>query len=824
MEDKKLEAYRKKRDFTATPEPAGRVKRHKSRDLRFSVQHHIARADHYDLRLELDGVALSWAVPKGPSFRTADKRLALRVEDHPVDYMDFEGVIPKGQYGGGTVMLWDEGTWTPRFDPEKGLREGSLKFRLDGRRLKGDWALVRIKSEEKGDAWLLIKERDEFAKRSAGISAYGTGVRSGMTMSEIRRASGTMSEEKGGTMSESLRSKTKNPFQSANVMLARLVDALPSDAGWVYELKYDGHRTLAYLQGGAVRLDTRNGHDRTDSFPAVVQALKDRFGTRAAVLDGEMVVAGENGVPDFSALQSYVKSGKGEGLCYVLFDLLALDGEDFRDRPLLERKKKLKELLRGAPPVLSYSEHTEKMTERDVRAIEKSGMEGVVAKRADSPYAAGKNGDWVKLKFRKGQEFVIGGYTKGEDGLLRSLLVGYYQNDALVFAGSVGTGFGESERKTLTEALSAIEAADSPFETPKRRKNAVWTVPLLAAQVEFAEMTAAGLLRQASFCGLRQDKDPKEIVLERPSVNAKGEKKPTHVRKPTSTSARKGDGKDGATLLGITVTHPEKVMFPEIGLRKGDLAAYYAEAAPHMLPYVKDRLLSLVCCPAGIEKESFFRRHLEGEFAGVKFALAEDGEEFFYAVSGKGILSLVQYNAVEFHIRGCKKGAEKPDIMVFDLDPDEGLSLREVRRGVREVGELIKTLGLRSFLKTSGGKGYHIVVPIRSGVKQEDFRDFSKKAVEILEREHPDRYTSSLSKAARKGKIFIDWQRNTQGATFVAPYSVRARRGAPVSMPIAWEELGKIAPDGITVKTALRRMENDPWKDFFAVKKAQSLR
>ena len=788
MAENKLEKYNSKRNFDITNEPEGRLRRSGRSKLKFSVQHHSAKSDHYDLRLEFGGVALSWAVPRGPSFCTSDKRLAMRVEDHPVDYMDFEGIIPKGEYGGGTVMLWDEGEWIPRVDPEKGLEEGSLKFNLDGQRLKGDWALVRMKnSAGSGEPWLLIKERDEYAKKSAGINRFTRGVRSGKTMTEIAECGG------------------KNPFQKAEVMLAKLCGELPAGKGWIYELKYDGHRTIAFTESGKTTLFTRNGHNCTSSFSSAAEALTDALKGRAAVVDGEMVVEGENGVSDFGALQAYVKNKGTEGLNYVIFDLLALDGKDLRECPLIERKKKLKVLLKNAPPVISYSEHTEKITKKNLDAVKNRGIEGIVAKRSDSLYIAGKNGDWQKLKFRNTDEFVIGGYSQSYSGELRSLLVGVYEDGKLKFAGRVGTGFTEESRRELARELKPLVRKASPFSAlPKEYMvDAVWVKPSLAAQVEFAEITSAGVLRQASFKGMRRDKAVTEIKDERP----------------------KSVKKDGVDVCGITITSPQKVIFTDPIVTKLSLAEYYAAAAERMLPYVKDRFLSLVCCPAGIGGEKFFRRHLEGNFVGVKRAIAED-TEYFYAVNGKGIINLAQYNAVEFHIWGSKKSMPyRPDTMVFDLDPDESLSLGDVRRGVRDLKSVLDGLGLESFLKTSGGKGYHVVVPFKCGADGKSFRDFSKQVAELMENAYPKRYTATMSKKAREGKIFIDWQRNGAGATSVAPYSVRAREGVPVSMPIAWNELSKVAPASITIRSATQRLKKlDPWEEFFVVKSFQRLK
>ncbi len=781
----KLQKYNSKRNFGVTSEPEGKIKNRRGKDLRFSVQHHMARSDHYDLRLELNGVALSWAIPKGPSFNTADKRLAMRVEDHPVDYMDFEGIIPQGEYGGGTVMLWDEGIWIPRFDPEKGLKDGSLKFSLEGERLKGNWALVKMKSEdEKSEPWLLIKERDQYTKKSAGIGRFTRGVRSNKTMAEISK------------------SKKTNPFDSAGVMLAKLTDELPQGGEWLYELKYDGYRVLAFSGGGKTVLLSRNGHRCPKAFDAAADAVSTMLRGRAAVLDGEMVVAGKNGVPDFGALQKYVKSGGG-GLNYVLFDLLALDGEDLRGLPLCERKEKLRAVADGAPPVISYSGHTEKMDQSRLNALKKQGAEGIVAKRKNSPYAAGKNGDWQKLKFRRDDEFVIGGYTLDQNDELRSVLLGVYEGGKLQFSGCAGTGFNDSSRREFLQKFSKISRKTPPFaNVPQEyRQGANWVKPQLAAQIKYAGITSSGVLRQASFKGLRTDKPAAEISAETPKTS----------------------GKQTAEVLGVKITSPQKIMFSEPQITKEDLANYYAAVAGKMLPYIKDRFLSLVCCPSGIDGEQFFRRHFDAEFSGIKQAPAKDGE-YFYITDERALVFLSQYNAVEFHVWGSKKSKPyRPDIMVFDLDPDENLPLKYVKRGVRDLKAVLDELGLKSFLKTSGGKGYHVVVPFKNGVENSLFRDFAKNVAVLLENKYPKRYTSTMSKKERSGKIFIDWQRNTAGATGVAPYSVRARAGAGVSMPIAWEELSKTAPGGINVKKALKRLSRDPWADFFEVKSTQRL-
>ncbi len=813
----KLKEYKSKRNFAVTPEPKGRITRGKSRVLKFCVQYHEARAKHYDLRLELGGVALSWAIPKGPSFNTADKRLAVRVEDHPTDYMDFEGVIPRGEYGGGTVMLWDEGVWTPRSDPEKGLKDGSLKFNLDGKRLKGDWALVRMKGAE-NDAWLLIKERDGFSRTGAGISRFKRGVRSGKSISEIAKS-------------------PENPFKSAPVMLCELVSALPQGGEWVYEIKYDGYRALAFSEGVKTRLLSRNNLDCPAAFAPVADAVTELLRGRSAVLDGEICVADKDGLPDFGALQAYIKGGKG-GLGYVVFDLLALDGEDLRPLPLAERKKRLKNLLKNPPETLFYSEHTSDLSARELAALKQKNIEGVVAKNKNSAYSAGRNGDWKKLKFRKDGEFAIGGYTLSADGNLRALLLGVPEGAKLRFSGLVGTGFTSSDRRNLPSEFAGAVRKTPPFSNicEKYKKGSVWTRPVFVAQVEFAEVTKSGVLRQASFKGLRFDKTISEIAAEerapRKTLKQRIKSAAEKGEKPTSDSEKAKNsaparGKKNTTVgsgetAGVEITNPQKIMFSDSGITKAELARYYAAVADRMFPYIKNRFLSLVCCPSGIDGEKFFRRHLDGDYAGVS---RSSEQKYFYVTDPRAIVRLAQYNAVEFHVWGSRKTSPyKPEIMVFDLDPDEGLPLSAVTRGALDLKSILDGLNLKSFLKTSGGKGYHVVVPFRSGVDGDMFRNFSKRVAELLAAKFPSRYTAVMSKKSRAGKIFIDWQRNGAGATSVAPYSVRARAGAAVSMPVFWEQLPKTPPASVTLRTALSLLGQDPWSDFFAVKSTQTLR
>ncbi|MDP4109108.1 MAG: non-homologous end-joining DNA ligase, partial [Bacillota bacterium] len=502
----KLEEYNQKRDFEKTGEPEGKTERPEER-LRFVVQRHIARRDHFDFRLEWNGALLSWAIPKGPSFDTRDKRLAVQVEDHPLEYRNFEGTIPRGEYGGGVVMLWDEGFWEPQPDVDDGLRRGSLKFTLKGKRLKGKWALVRLK-EKTGEAeknWLLLKEKDDYAKASDGISTFKSSIRTGRTLAEI---------EEGADQKI-----VKNPITNADVQLAKLVNTVPEGDVWLYELKYDGYRILAYLENGGVLLKSRNGHDYTKRFSEAAASLEDWAAGRAIILDGEMVVADEKGRTDFQALQSYLKNPGGKNLTYMVFDLLALDGENLRGRPLIDRKETLEALMKDAPKNLCYSKHVRGNGKESLRAACELNLEGIVGKKADSVYCGKRNGDWIKLKCDKRQEFVVGGYTlsnKKTSGA-SSLLLGVFEGDELIFAGRAGTGLSARGMKELEEKFEGIKKESSPFKqapAAKSNEKITWLEPVLVAEIKFAEWTGDNYLRQASFKGLRTDKDPKSVIRE----------------------------------------------------------------------------------------------------------------------------------------------------------------------------------------------------------------------------------------------------------------------------------------------------------------------
>lgn len=806
----KLREYRKKRDFGRTGEPSGETRgEKKDKKLKYVVQYHVATRTHYDFRLEWKGVLLSWAVPKGPSFRLGDKRLAVMVEDHPVEYADFEGVIPKGEYGGGPVMLWDEGNWIPENDPDEGLREGSLKFCVEGERLKGRWALVRMKTEDGDRNWLLLKERDEYARADEGIPEIPTSVRSGRTVSEI--------------LAEEDPSAKKNPFQSAEVELAKLAERVPEGKEWLFEVKFDGYRILAFTEGGKTRLLTRGGKDFSDKFRAVADAVSGWAKGRAAVLDGEMVVPDESGRTDFQALQSYVKRPTGKSLVYMVFDLLALEGEDFRERPLIERKTKLAEILEGAPDCLKLSRHVEGKGKESLKAAEKAGFEGIVAKRASSPYRGERNGDWVKLKCYLRQEFVLGGCTRtGKKEGVSALLLGVYEGKSFRYAGRAGTGLTLKEGAGLYEKLKGYWIPEPAFENPPRARSGeetLWLKPVLVCEVQFAEWTGEGVLRQASFKGLREDKDPREVVRERPESEESFETRRPAIKKK---SAKKRGG-DSPEVCGISISSPDKIVFKRPEVTKLEVVRYYERAAPRMLAYAEGRVLSVVRCHKGVGESCFFKKHPAGESAGTEIVPVANSEgevsDYFCLKDERGLISEAQLGSIEFHIWGSRaKTLEKPDMMVFDLDPDEGMPLEQVRQGVRDLKSVLDELGLKSFLKTTGGKGYHVVLPFRPSAEWEAFHDFARRIAEVMAEKWPERYTANMRKSKRSGRIFIDWVRNGRGATSVAPYSLRARPGAKVSVPLSWSELDRVAPDGIDLFGALERLKkSDPWKDYFRV-------
>lgn len=803
----KLSEYNRKRDFERTLEPEGEAES-PAGGLRFVVQHHMARRDHYDLRLEWGGVLLSWAVPKGPSCNTHDKRLAVQVEDHPLAYRNFEGTIPKGEYGGGVVMLWDEGFWEPQADVDEGLCRGSLKFALKGKRLKGKWALVRMKTSagETKDNWLLLKEKDAYARTDDGISGYATSIRTGRTMAEIDK-------------NEDVKF-VRNPFNHADVQLAALVSAVPEGKDWLYELKYDGYRIMAFVESNSVRLQTRGGHDYTNRFENVAFSLIDWAAGRPMVLDGEMVVTDASGKTDFQALQNYMRSPKDNAPTYIVFDLLALDGTDLREQCLIKRKEMLEAIMKDAPRNLYYSRHVQGNGRESFISACETGMEGVIGKKADSVYSGTRNGDWIKLKCDRRQEFVIGGCTLSQKKTrgISALLLGVYEGGELIYAGRAGTGLSEAGIKELEAKFENLKRSEPPFKLaprPRANETVTWLEPQLVAEIKFAEWTQDNLLRQASYKGLRADKDPKDIKKEEADDRIQSGSSVKEQEQPMAPNGK------NIIIGGIKITSPDKVIFNDPEITKEDVIRYYAQVSERMLPYVGHRILSIVRCPKGVSHSCFYKKHPGPNSKGcVVMPITNSNgetEDYFYIENASGLISEAQMGTLEFHTWGSRVDAlEKPDMMVFDLDPDEGMDLGTVRQGAQDMKSILAELSLNAYLKTSGGKGYHVVVPLKPSVTWDAFHDFSRRVAEVMEQKWPDRYTSNVRKAKRTNKIFIDWIRNGRGATSIAPYSIRARMGARVSMPITWDELDTVAPDGVDMAGALRRVsDTDPWADFF---------
>ncbi len=795
----KLNAYRKKRDFEKTLEPEGEASESQG-FFRFVVQHHMARREHYDFRLEWNGVLLSWAIPKGPSYNTGDKRLAVQVEDHPLDYRNFEGIIPKGEYGGGTVMLWDEGTWEPYGNVDKGLINGSLKFELKGKRLKGKWALIRLKVKENETKvnWLLLKERDQYASSEDVISQFTTSIRTGRTMDEI---------EQGGDDK-----MTKNPFNNTPVELAKLVTGVPKDENWLYEIKYDGYRIVAYIEANNVRLVSRNDNDYTGKFQGIASALTDWAAGRAMILDGEMVITDEHGKTDFQALQNHLRNPNGKRPIYIIFDLLALDGADLRSFPLLERKEKLQTLMLDAPKSLYYSSHLVGNGKESFDAACAGNLEGIIGKKADSAYSGTRNGDWIKLKCAKRQKFVIGGFTLSAQKLsgFSSLLLGLYEGENFIYVGRVGTGFNQLQIKELASKFEDIIRHQPAFAVaPKPRANETitWLEPELVAEVQFTEWTNSNQLRHPSYKGLRPEISPRNL-----QTTEKSHDDETQQIQQTSSSV---------VIAGIQISNPDKILFDDPAITKADVARYYEQVSKRILPYISHRILSVVRCPKGSCETCFFKKHPAKDSKNiipVSIANSSGDDKIYYYIEDiKGLISEVQMGTLEFHTWGsCVHELEKPDMMVFDLDPDEDMDIDTVRQGVKDLKSILDELSLNAYLKTSGGKGYHVVIPLKPSVSWDRFNNFAKQVAQVMEQKWPDRYTSNVRKQKRTNKIFIDWIRNGRGATSIAPYSLRARKGAKVSMPISWAELNTVAPDGIGLADAIMRTNHkDPWEEFF---------
>jgi bifunctional non-homologous end joining protein LigD len=794
-----IQTYNRKRDFTKTKEPRGR--KLKGTGDSFVVQKHSATRLHWDFRLELDGVLVSWAVPKGPSLDPDEKRLAMHVEDHPLDYGDFEGTIPKGEYGGGTVMLWDHGRWAPvpGKDPRKTIEEGHLHFTLEGERMKGEWVLFRLKPREgeRGEPWMLKKVTDEYADPERGdalVDDCVTSVTTGRTMAEIAAGEDVWRSNRGGQKGgRGKRKASAAPPAFQPPQLATLVDEVPAGTGWIYEYKYDGYRLLLAVGDGVATAWTRNGKDWSDKFKALVKAAA-RL-PAGCLIDGEAVAVDENGKPSFQLLQSTLKEQKGANLVFYAFDLLIDRGDDIRKLPTIERKQHLAALMKGVQPPILYGDHVIGRGEELFREICKLGGEGIIAKKSGSAYKNERSRDWLKVKCIQRQEFVIVGWSESDKRIgFRSLLLATREKSKLTYAGKVGTGFNASLMQELMERMEPLELDKAAVEVPRAdRKGAHWLKPELVAEIAFAEFTEDGILRHPSFIALREDKPAKDVVKEVPKHldNMAKETKP----KP---SRRKKKGAHAAAEdFGIEISSPERVIYPELGLTKKDVADYYATIERLIMIDAAKRPMTLIRCPGGRTGECFFQKHDKGIFGPhVKQIPIEekDGhtEDYLYFDDVRGMLASVQMGTVEFHGWGSKvEKVEYPDRLVFDLDPDVGLDFARVKEAAVRLKALLGDLGLETFPLLSGGKGLHVVAPLDASKDWPTVKSFAERFSRAVAEAAPEMFTANIRKEQRKDRIFLDWLRNQRGATAVMPYSARAREGAPVAAPIAWDELDR---------------------------------
>ncbi|MBC7897076.1 MAG: DNA ligase D [Cytophagaceae bacterium] len=831
-----LAEYKRKRDFLRTPEPAGATPRRAKRQLAFVVQKHAATRLHFDFRIELDGVLKSWAVTRGPSDNPRDKRLAVQVEDHPLEYGGFEGTIPKGAYGGGTVMLWDVGHWEPVGDPHEGLAKGSLRMRIHGSRMQGEWSLVRMKKDGRSarENWLLIKHRDEFAKDEESlVLSFTTSVKTARDLDEIT-ANARPKSARAKTTAKAKTSPTPRARRApadrratpghgkrlpafVDPQLATLVDDMPQDDGWLFETKFDGYRCLAAVAGERVKMYTRNGNDWTRRFDQLVAPLA-QLTKGSALIDGEVCVLDDKGRTDFTRLKQGLAAEAP--LVFFAFDLLSLDGVDLRKRPLLERKERLATLLGSLPDdgAIRSSSHDLENGQRVLDALCAKGFEGVIAKRADAPYRGGRSRAWLKVKCERRQEFVIGGWSPStRRDSFASLLVGTWLGDTLQYRGRVGTGFDREEARALARKLSARARQTTPFADvpPNIARGARWVRPDLVAEVQFTEFTPDGYMRHPSYLGLRGDKPAREVVDEKPQPS-------------TGPVLSAATGVEAAARRKVRLTSPERVVYPEQGVTKAMLVAYYDAIAERMLPYIVDRPLALLRCPQGRAKQCFFQKHDTGGFpAAMKTVEIADNQgtvdEYFYITDVGGLIAGTQMNVLEWHLWGARRDkVERPERLIFDLDPAEGIPFADVRTAAQDIGRALKGLGLVSFPLLSGGKGIHVIAPIARRATWESAKAFSRAFAQHVTALEPDRFIATASKARREGLIYIDYLRNERGASAIAPWSCRSRAGAPVAVPVSWDELERInRADQFSLDDAVAQAsEGDPWPGYLTLVQA----
>ncbi|MPZ40488.1 MAG: DNA ligase D [Rhizobiales bacterium] len=888
-----LDVYRKKRKFGVTPEPRGRKARAKG--SHFVIQKHAATRLHYDLRLELDGVMKSWAVTRGPSLVPGEKRLAVEVEDHPVEYNTFEGTIPKGEYGGGTVLIWDRGTWIPEEDPHRGLKKGHLDFSLQGEKLAGHWHLVRMhrRPGEKRNNWLLIKANDENARTSKDadiLEEMPESVVSGRSIEEIAEGKGKKRvwhsnrsvadnvkagaaraaprpekrTARGGRKSKTAKSraaKSKRGSHNAALpdfvppSLATLHDKVPQGSGWVHEIKFDGYRIQARLDHGKVKLLTRKGLDWVARFPNVAADVA-RLAADTALIDGEIAVENSRGLSDFSMLQAALSKGEQDSFVYYVFDLLHLDGVDLSGLPLVERKATLKELLEetGGTSSIRYSEHFTENGKVVWKQASQMGLEGIVSKRADAPYRPGRTDSFMKIKCATEQEFVIGGYgpSNAMPDAVGALVVGYYRDGRLIYAGRVGTGYTRTVAKELWKRLHPLERTKTPFDeippVEARRRDVRWVEPTTVIESHFRGWTSDGIVRQAAFKGVRDDKPAKEVFRELPAEEdgtqeeprrAAAKSSPSPAKKSKRVTANKSRRTFGQTKRAtgrapqqddsqqeraVRFTHPDRVYWPDIGVTKQELADYYTAVWDWMAPQVVNYPLSLLRCPDGAKGECFFQKHASAGLNDkmLKSIIDSKRRQVIAVQDLNGLLSLVQAGVLEVHVRGST--IDQLDLchrIIFDIDPGPGIGWADIVRAAREVRERLAAIDLECFVKLSGGKGVHVVLPV-APVEWATVKTFVQAFAQAMAADDPDRYVAKMTKSIRKGKIFVDYLRNSLEQTAVAAYSTRARDGAPVSAPVTWDELGRVkSASQYTLRNLGKRLgslKRDPWADIGRVK------
>lgn len=811
-----LTQYHNKRDFSKTSEPKGKINAKNAR--LFIIQKHEASHLHYDFRLEFRGVLKSWTIPKGPCLDPHVKRLAIHVEDHPIEYANFEGAIPKGQYGGGIVMLWDKGIWKSLDkNAYAAYKKGHLRFELQAEKLKGRWDLIRFKNEKH---WVLIKYQDKYAYGHDNILELDKSVLTNRTMREIAQNANKIALDNVMKKDEKLLEHLKKTHfpDFITPQLASLVDKPPEGDQWLHEIKFDGYRILSFKKGNHVVLKSRNDIDWTDNFPEVVQALT-HLDNENIILDGEIVALDKHGKSNFQLLQNSMKNKNTSSFVYFVFDILYFNQFDLRKLPLLERKSILKNILSTDSYTLKYSDH--RIDEGQIMFKEACHLEleGIVSKKINAPYVSMRNKSWLKVKCLKRQEFVVGGYTYPQHGraFFGSLLLGVYNKKGqLEYAGRVGTGFNKSSLKEIYQKLIKLKNKDNPFHiNPPSSARAHWVFPQLVGEVAFTEWTTNNYLRHPSFKGLRLDKKATDVVREIET--------PVKLKNEDASSNKK---------INIILTHPDKVLYPEDEITKDDLLNYYEAVSDCILPFITQRPLTLLRCPSHY-KECFYQRHYIKTISKALHSIEIETKEekvarYIYLNDKKGLLSLVQMSVLEIHPWGSKTiHIEKPDVIVFDLDPAPNVAWKQVVSGALEIRDYLTAYQLTSFVKSTGGKGLHVVIPIQAEYDWDDIKMFTQTFAKFLEIQNPHQFTSTMTKSKRTKKIFVDYLRNQRSATSISAYSTRARIHAPVSTPLAWDELSSNIEDNLyTIKTLPQRLEklkDDPWKDFWTIKQSLKL-